>query len=308
MTTTTPAARLSPVADLVEPADVEIVVPVHDEETDLERSVRRLHAYLTCRFPLSWTITIADNASRDGTWAIASRLASTLDRVRAVHLDEKGRGRALRATWTASDARVVAYMDVDLSTDLDALLPLVASVSSGHSEVAVGSRLAHGARVRRGPRREALSRAYNVLLRLATRTPVADAQCGFKAVRTDVARALLPLVEDDEWFFDTELLLLAEHNGLRVHEVPVDWVDDTDSRVAIVPTALGDLRGVARVLMRFALGEGSLPPGALAPGGCARHAPARRSRVRAVARLGLRVAVTAFAAYGLAGAIGVVAR
>jgi glycosyltransferase involved in cell wall biosynthesis len=303
MATTTPSACLPQVDGLVAPPDVEIVVPVHDEERGLEPSVRRLHAYLTDGFPLSWVVTIADNASHDRTWPIACRLASTLDRVRAVHVDEKGRGRALRAAWTASDARVVAYMDVDLSTDLDALLPLVASVSTGHSDVAVGSRLMPGARVQRGPRRELLSRAYNLLLHVATRAPVADAQCGFKAVRTDVARALLPLVEDDAWFFDTELLLLAEHNRLRVHEVPVDWVDDADSRVAVVPTALGDLRGVVRVLLRLVRGEGSLPPdarlGALTPGGRGRQAPARHSRLRYVTRLVVRAGVLVCTAYGL---------
>ena len=134
--------------------DVEIVVPVYNEEAGLEVSVRRLHAYLTTtRFPLSWLITIADNASKDGTWPLALRLAAALPQVRAVHLEEKGRGRALRKVWTASLAAVVAYMDVDLSTRLEALLPLVAPLVTGHSDIAIGSRLAPGATVARGPRR-----------------------------------------------------------------------------------------------------------------------------------------------------------
>jgi putative flippase GtrA len=149
-------------------------------------------------------------------------------------------------------------MDVDLSTDLDALLPLVAPLLSGHSDVAIGTRLASNARVVRGPKRELISRGYNLILRTALRAGFSDAQCGFKAVRTDVARELLPLVEDQGWFFDTELLVLAEHNGLRIHEVPVDWVDDPVSRVDIVRTAAEDLRGVWRMLRRFALGEGWL--------------------------------------------------
>ena len=238
---------------------VEIVVPVHNEEADLERSVRHLHHYLGERFPHPWAITIADNASTDATWAIATRLTRELDGVRALHLDAKGRGRALRAAWIASDARVVAYMDVDLSTDLDALLPLVAPLLSGHSDVAIGTRLAPASRVVRGPKREFVSRTYNLLLRTTLRAGFSDAQCGFKAMRTDVARALLPLVEDEGWFFDTELLVLAERAGLRIHEVPVDWIDDADSRVKVIPTAAADLRGIARLGTGLARGTITVP-------------------------------------------------
>jgi putative flippase GtrA len=240
-------------------ADVEIVVPVYNEESGLEASVVRLQRYLTERFPLSWRITIADNASVDATWGIACRLARDVPGVRAVHLPEKGRGRALRAVWSTSSSPVVAYMDVDLSTDLDALLPLVAPLLSGHSDVAIGTRLARGSRVVRGPKRELISRSYNLLLKAALGNGFSDAQCGFKAVRSDVAQALLPLVEDNGWFFDTELLVLAEHNGLRVHEVAVDWVDDPDSRVDLAVTAREDLKGVWRMRRRFARGEGRLP-------------------------------------------------
>ena len=243
--------------------DVEIVVPVYNEEAGLEASVRRLHDYLTDRFPLSWVVTIADNASRDRSWGIACRLAGELPGVRAVHLDHKGRGRALRSAWLASTAAVVCYMDVDLSTDLDALLPLVAPLLTGHSDVAIGSRLAPGARVVRGPKREVISRTYNLILRATLRNGFSDAQCGFKAVRRDVAAALVPLIEDNGWFFDTELLVLAEHNGLRIHEVPVDWVDDRDSRVRITSTAVDDLKGIWRLTRRFARGEGGLPDEAL---------------------------------------------
>jgi putative flippase GtrA len=149
-------------------------------------------------------------------------------------------------------------MDVDLSTDLDALLPLVAPLISGHSDVAIGTRLASSSHVARGPRREAISRTYNLLLKATLGSGFSDAQCGFKAVRADVARALLPLIEDNGWFFDTELLVLAEHNGLRIHEVPVDWIDDPDSRVDVVDTAKGDLRGIWRMLRRVAQGNISL--------------------------------------------------
>jgi glycosyltransferase involved in cell wall biosynthesis len=237
---------------------VDVVVPVYDEAAVLATSIHRLHGYLTDRFPFSWRITIVDNASTDATWSEAAALARVLPHVRARHLDRKGRGRALRSAWTTSDAAVVAYMDVDLSTDLDALLPLVASLVSGHSDVAIGSRLVPGASVTRGLKREVISRCYNLLLRIVFRTRVHDAQCGFKAVRADVARALLPTVEDDGWFFDSEMLLLAEHNGLRIHEVPVDWVDDADSRVRIVQTAIGDLKGVVRMARAFLRGRGCI--------------------------------------------------
>jgi putative flippase GtrA len=227
---------------------VEIVVPVLDEITVLAASVRRLHAYLVTSFPFSFRVTIADNGSTDGTWEAAEALAAELANVRAVRFGVRGRGGALRAVWSESDAAVLSYMDVDLSTDLAALLPLVAPLLSGHSDLAIGSRLQRSARVVRGPKRELISRSYNVLLRTALGARFSDAQCGFKAIRADRARQLLPLVEDRGWFFDTELLVRAERMGLRIHEVPVDWVDDPDSRVDIVATALADLRGVARLV------------------------------------------------------------
>ena len=233
---------------------LDVVVPVHDEEAGLERSVRRLHAFLAA-FPFPARITIADNASADGTWRIARKLEGELPGVRAMRLDQKGRGRALRAAWRDSDAPVLAYMDVNLSTDLAGLLPLVAPLVSGHSDLAIGSRRARGSRVVRGPKRDILSRGYNLLLRATLRTRFSDAQCGFKAIRADAARRLLPLVENDAWFFDTEMLVLAERAGMRIHEVPVDWVDDPDSRVNVASTVREDLRGIARIARGLASGR-----------------------------------------------------
>jgi|HubBroStandDraft_6_1064221.scaffolds.fasta_scaffold280706_1 putative flippase GtrA len=240
-------------------AQAEIVIPVRNEERDLAPSVRRLDAYLHDNFPFTARITIADNGSTDGTWPQAQALAAELAAVRAVRLERPGRGGALRSVWCRSDADVVAYMDVDLSTDLNALLPLLAPLLSGHSDVAIGTRLARGARVIRGPRREIISRCYNLLLRATLGTRFSDAQCGFKAIRADKARTLLPLTADTGWFFDTELLVLAERAGLRIHEVPVDWIDDADSRVKILATALGDLRGIVRLGTALALGTITVP-------------------------------------------------
>ena len=234
---------------------LDVVVPVYNEEKDLAASIGRLRAFLDTQVPYSAVITIADNASTDRTWAIATDLADRLPGVRTVHLDLKGRGRALRQVWATSDADVLAYMDVDLSTDLAALLPLVAPLLSGHSDLAIGTRLARGSRVVRGHKRELISRSYNLLLRTTLAARFSDAQCGFKAIRADRAKELLPLVEDTGWFFDTELLVLAERRGLRIHEVPVDWVDDPDSTVDIVATATADLKGMWRLARGMAGGR-----------------------------------------------------
>jgi putative flippase GtrA len=241
---------------------VDIVVPVYNEEALLERSVERLRDHLDSSFPFSWRIVVADNASTDRTAAIGAGLAASDARVTYLRLEEKGRGRALRAAWGKSDADVVVYTDVDLSTGLTGLLPLVAPLVSGHSDLSIGSRLSSASVVARGPKREVISRCYNLLLRLIFAVRFRDAQCGFKAARTDVVKLLLPAVEDEEWFFDTELLLIAEHNGLRVHEVPVDWTDDPDSRVHLRSTAMADLRGVRRMVGRFVRGRANVDLGA----------------------------------------------
>jgi glycosyltransferase involved in cell wall biosynthesis len=245
--------QLAPRSSLDRAPQIEIVVPVYNEETDVARSIARLHEFLSTSMPFTWRIVIADNASTDATPEIARSLAGALPNVQVLELPKKGRGRALRAAWTRSNAEVLCYMDVDLSTDLRALLPLVAGLVSGHSDIAIGTRLAYGSRVTRGYKRELISRIYNRLLRVTLAARFSDAQCGFKAIRADVAHDLLPEVADDAWFFDTELLVLAQRRGLRIHEVAVDWVDDLDSRVDIVSTAIGDLRGIARLLVQTSL-------------------------------------------------------
>jgi putative flippase GtrA len=241
---------------------LDVVVPVYNEQAALADSIYRLHRHLCDDFPYPVRITIADNASVDDTPRIAAELAAELSDVRVVRLEQKGRGRALHQVWAESDAQVLAYMDVDLSTDLAALAPLVAPLISGHSDLAIGTRLGRGSRVVRGAKREIISRCYNLILKSTLQAKFSDAQCGFKAIRADVAEWLLPHVVDTGWFFDTELLVLAERSGLRIHEVPVDWVDDPDSRVDIVATATADLKGVGRLLRGFA--NGSIPVNAIA--------------------------------------------
>lgn len=229
---------------------VDVVVPIYNEEHVLASSIVQLRTYLDTSFPFLTVVTIVDNGSTDRSAQVAGRLVAELEGVRFLSTELKGRGRALRTAWRASEAEILAYMDVDLSTSLDALLPLVAPLVSRHSAVSVGSRLAPGSRVVRCAKREVISRAYNRLLKAVLRSSFSDAQCGFKALRADVAPALLADVRDDEWFFDTELLICAQRRGLRVHEVPVDWIEDPDSRVAILRTAGRDLAGIVRLLRR----------------------------------------------------------
>ncbi|MEV6228267.1 bifunctional glycosyltransferase family 2/GtrA family protein [Saccharopolyspora shandongensis] len=240
-------------------ATIDVVIPVFNEERTLPGCLEVLREHLSEGFPFAWTITVVDNASTDGTLGVARELAGSMDGVRVLHLDRKGRGLALRTAWGYSDADVVVYMDVDLSTGLDALLPLVAPLVNGHSDLAIGSRLATGARTVRGGKRELISRCYNKMVRWTHGARFTDAQCGFKAARTDVVKPLLKHVSDDSWFFDTELLLLAEHNGLRVHEVPVDWVEDVDTRVNVVRTAVDDVAGLVRVARAKITGAARVP-------------------------------------------------
>jgi glycosyltransferase involved in cell wall biosynthesis len=226
---------------------VEVVIPVYNEERALPISIPTLCQYLSSFVPYHWTVTIADNASTDNTLEVANQLAEQYPRVKVLHLDQKGRGRALKAAWLASEADIVSYMDVDLSTNMSAYIPLIAPLATGHSEVAIGTRLGRGAVVTRQWKREVISRTYNLMIKLSFRNRFSDAQCGFKAMTRQAAQKLLPMVENNEWFFDTELLLLAEEQGLRIHEVPVDWVEDLDTRVNIVSTAMEDMKGLSRV-------------------------------------------------------------
>ena len=233
---------------------LEIVIPVYNEVQQLEDSVRTLVAFLDGIKPWAWHIVIADNASTDGTGDRANAIAHRLKCVSVVRLGQKGRGGALRTAWTKSQAEILTYMDVDLSTDLSAFGCLVKAVATGGFDLAVGSRLLPASEVRRGWKREFISFWYNRLIRAVFDSRFSDAQCGFKAISRTAARALLPQVESNGWFFDTELLVLAEKGGYRICDIPVRWTEDPDSRVRIVRTIVEDLKGLIR--LRRAMKDG----------------------------------------------------
>lgn len=229
---------------------INVVIPVYNEEIELANSVRTLTEYLKTHLKdFHWTVTIADNASTDNTLSIAKTLAKTIPQVTYVHLDQKGRGRAVKKVWLECDDIIVAYMDVDLSTDLKHFPPLVRSLFRGY-DLAIGTRNARGSRVfKRGLLRTVTSKAYIYLIKFFFWVHFSDAQCGFKAVTRRVTREVLPQVEDNEWFFDTELLLIAEKAGYRIYEEPVTWIDNPGSTVRVMKTAQGDLDGLIRLFL-----------------------------------------------------------
>jgi glycosyltransferase involved in cell wall biosynthesis len=229
---------------------LDVVIPVLNEAHVLARSIAELRQRLTKLIPCRWRIVIVDNGSTDGTLEVAQQLATEFKDVFSLHLDQRGRGRALRFAWTQSAADIVCYMDVDLSTELDALpLALYAILEDGF-DIAIGSRLMRESQTRRSFKREIISRIYNLMLKLILHVGFSDAQCGFKAVSRAVVARIVPQIKDQGWFFDTELLVLSERQGYRIKDLPVVWNEDNDSRVKIVKTAWDDIMGVFR-LRRF---------------------------------------------------------
>ncbi len=226
---------------------VELVIPTLNEAHTLERSVETIRLYLRETFPYPARVLVADNGSTDGTGELAEQLAEKYDDVRCLKLSQRGRGRALREAWSRSDADIVAYTDVDISTELPALEKICRAIHEEGFHLGTGSRLLRESRVTRGPKREFISRSYNLLIKLVLGTRFSDAQCGFKAVSREVADQIIPQIEDNGWFFDTELLVLAEKQGFRIKDVPVQWIDDDDSRVKIFSTAWDDIMGIIRV-------------------------------------------------------------
>lgn len=240
---------------IMPPMLVNVTIPVFNEEVMLPQSIPQLHEFLTghCRF--SFEIVIVDNASTDHTWEVAGRLQQSFPDIRCVHLDRKGRGGALKRVWSESAADILSYMDVDLSTNLFSFPPLIEGLLCGGFDLGIGSRLMPASTTQRCLKREVISRAYNLLVKAFFRTRFSDAQCGFKAITRRAAGQLLPQIEDAGWFFDTELLIIAEKAGFRIFDLPVSWIEDLDSRVRILPTALADLQGLMRVRRNFARGR-----------------------------------------------------
>jgi glycosyltransferase involved in cell wall biosynthesis len=226
---------------------VDILLPVYNEEHVLEKSVTALREFLQDNVAdFDWVITIGDNASTDKTLERCKELEKRFKDVRVFHLDQKGRGRMVKYAWKRSEAEILSYMDIDLSTDLNSFPPMVRAIMDGY-DVVIGSRQYKGANVERSFKREAISRGYIWILKLLLRFPFTDAQCGFKAVSKKLVDDLFDRIEDDEWFFDTELLYLAHRNGYKVKELPVHWIEDRDSRVRITRTAWLDIKGVFRM-------------------------------------------------------------
>jgi glycosyltransferase involved in cell wall biosynthesis len=213
----------------------------------LARSIATLHQFLSNHLRYKWRIIIADNGSTDGTAAIGGRLAEERAEVSCFHLKQRGRGRALRYAWMQSSADIVCYMDVDLSTELEALPRAIHTVVAEGYDLVVGSRLMRSSRIHRSLQREIISRIYNLFVKALLFTRFSDAQCGFKAVTREVVERIVPQVKDQGWFFDTELLVLAERQGYRIKDIPVAWIEDTDSRVKILQTAWEDIKGVFRL-------------------------------------------------------------
>ena len=235
-------------------ATVDIVLPVYNEEQVLPRSVVILTEFLRDNLSNPWRIIIADNASTDDTRVVAEMLCEKYPSVNYLHLPQKGRGRALRAAWLDTTADIVTYMDVDLATDLVHFPQLIEAVEEGY-HVAIGSRLSRGSKVmRRSVTREVTSRTYNLLIKSMFFTTFGDAQCGFKALTREAARAIVPKIKNDNWFFDTELLIIAAKRGYRIKPIPVTWRDDPSTTVNITRTAAEDVKGLLR--LRF----GGIPP------------------------------------------------
>jgi 4-amino-4-deoxy-L-arabinose transferase-like glycosyltransferase len=230
---------------------IDIVIPVYNEAMSLLHCIASLESYMQTHLPYHYIITIVDNGSHDETWKIAKSLEAQYNHVKALHMDMKGRGRALKYAWSKSSADILTYMDVDLSTDLAAFEPLIQPLIQGQAVIATGTRLKKASCITRSLKREIVSRGYNYVLRSALHFTTSDAQCGFKAIRADCAVKLLPLIEDNDWFFDTELLARAEHLQLSIHEVAITWQEDPDSSVHIAQTAYDDLKGVHRLRCEF---------------------------------------------------------
>lgn len=224
---------------------ISVVIPVYNEEEQLEWSVKKVLE--TCKKNYkNFEIIIADNASTDKTLEIANNLSEKYKQVKFIHLKEKGRGRALKKAFIDNDSDVMCYMDVDLSTDLKYLKKLTDAIENG-SDIAFGSRLKKGSEVERSLKRDIMSRGYNLLLKAFLDVNFKDAQCGFKAINRKIVRELIPQIKNNEWFFDTELLVKGERMGYKLVEIPIKWKEDKGSTVNIVNTVKSYIENIFRL-------------------------------------------------------------
>lgn len=232
-----------------EKPSVNVVLPVYNEAAELAASVGTLIRFLSKNLTdFSWHVTIADNASTDATLRIARELSHKYQTVSVEHLSQKGRGRAVKHVWRKGDYDYLAYMDIDLSTDLKHLPPMLHALERGF-DIAIGSRNARGARVfGRSVLRNITSKGYISLIKLFFLVNFTDAQCGFKAVTRRIVTELLPHIKDNDWFFDSELLIVGEKSGFRLYEEPVTWIDNPGSTVRVLKTVMGDLKGLWRLM------------------------------------------------------------
>tara|TARA_B100000315_G_C14493783_1_gene548908 strand:+ start:367 stop:1131 length:765 start_codon:yes stop_codon:yes gene_type:complete len=229
---------------------IDIVIPVYNEQHVLEKSINELRNYLQEYFNYQWKIIIANNASTDMTLQKAQELSLKYSDVSYIDIGRKGRGRAVRKAWEESEADILSYMDVDLSTRLNYFNELVDELIKGN-DIATGSRLMKKSEVKRSFLREILSQGYNIIVKAVLFTNFSDAQCGFKAVKQRVVKEILPLIKDNEWFFDTELLVLGEKLGYKIKDIPIKWIEDQDSRVKLFKTVCNYLKNIIR--LRFDL-------------------------------------------------------
>lgn len=230
---------------------IDVVVPAYNEQMVLEENILKLHSFLENSCSDDWQVTIADNASTDNTLDIANDLAKNRGNIRVVHLDQKGRGRALKKAWGTSKADIMCYMDADLATGLEALPRLISSVKNG-AVVATGNRFHRNSVVGRGIKRTTLSKGYNLLARFIVGTRIPDLQCGFKAISRRAKSELLPQVQNNTWFFDSELLVLAEKLRHPVAQIPVRWKDsERSSRVNIANTAADYIKNLFALRKRL---------------------------------------------------------
>jgi glycosyltransferase involved in cell wall biosynthesis len=209
-----------------------LTVPAYNEENILEKNVNLILKYMGANFN-NFKIVIANNGSTDKTNDIAKKLAKDNNEILLITTKKRGKGLAIKNSWLKFDADIYAYMDADLSTSLRDFSKLINAIKEGN-DISIGSRYLKKSVVKRGLNRAIFSKLYNQLLALLFKTNVKDMQCGFKAVNEDIIKKHIPRIKDDSWFFDTELVIMAENQGYTIKEIPVSWKSNPESKLKII--------------------------------------------------------------------------